>query len=107
MASACVTRKGLTQSREEAKAGSAALEARHQIGGGVRLLSSQDAHHAGEASESKADGHVVNQSKTDFLTAGINGQQRPQKPAFSFQMNDGSRHSEVTKALSLPKGLPA
>jgi hypothetical protein len=61
----------------------------------ARLLTSQDAHQAGKTSEGEADGQAVNQSKADFLTAGINGQQRPQKPAFPFDMNNALWHTGI------------
>jgi hypothetical protein len=59
----------------------------------ARPLLGQDAQQADETSEGETDGHAVKQSKTDFLAARINREQRPQKPALPFHMNNAFRHS--------------
>jgi hypothetical protein len=61
----------------------------------ARPLLGQDAQHADETSEGETDGHAVNQPKTDFLAARINREQRPQKPAFPFHMNNAFRHRRI------------
>jgi hypothetical protein len=62
----------------------------------ARPLLGQDAQHADETSEGKTDGHAVNQSKTDFLAARMNREQRPQKPALPFHMNNALRHQGIS-----------
>jgi hypothetical protein len=54
-------------------------------------LRCQGADHAGEADEKRSNADAINHSETDVF-GWIDGQERPQEPAFSFYMNNGSSH---------------
>jgi hypothetical protein len=58
-------------------------------------LSCQGADHAKKAKEKDGDADAINHPKMDVF-AWIDGHERAQKPAFSFQMNHRSGHAEMS-----------
>jgi hypothetical protein len=63
-----------------------------KVVGGRKRLTCQSADQAQEAKEEETDADAINHPKMDVF-AWIDGHKRAQKPAFSFQMNDGLGHT--------------